>query len=78
MVIAQLLPPPHVTENSTGGKDPKVRIPAFPLHCGENGKVIALHLSPAIPPPYPVGGSVVTNDWCNIPGLDITAVIFVV
>ena len=31
------------------GKVPNVKAPAIPRHCGDNQKVIALHLSPAIP-----------------------------
>ena len=39
------------------GKDPNGKRPAFPLHCGDTQKVIALHFSPAIPHPSPkVGG----------------------
>ena len=45
MVTTLLLTPPYTTENLTG-----VRVPMLnPRHCGDNQKVIALHLRPAIP-----------------------------
>ena len=46
------------------GKVPNVKAPAIPRHCGDNQKVITLHLSLAIPRLSPYGGGVDTNDWC--------------
>ena len=48
------------------GKVPNVKALAIPWHCGDIQKVIALHLSLAIPRLFPVGGGggVDTNDWC--------------
>ena len=43
------------------GKVPNVKAPAIPRHCGDNQKVIALHLSPAIP----VGGG---GMWIQVTG----------
>ena len=45
MVATLLLAPPNKTVNLT-----RVRVPMFnPQHCGDNQKVIAVHLSPAMP-----------------------------
>ena len=50
MVTTLLLAPPYITENLTGVG---IQILKLRLHCGDNQKVIALHLSPAIPCPTP-------------------------
>ena len=54
------LSPTLHNRKSHRGKGPNVKPPAIPRHCGDNQKVMALHLSPAIP-------VVDTNDWCISP-----------
>ena len=56
MVTTFLLALPYTTENFTGVTVSML----YPRHCGDNQKVIALHLSPAIPGREAVD----TNDWC--------------
>ena len=48
-----LSPPPLHHRKSNEGKCPNVITLAFPWHCGDNQKVLALHHSPAIPPLSP-------------------------
>ena len=43
------------------GKGPNVKPLAIPRYCGDNQKVIALHLSSAIVG----GGTVDSKDWCT-------------
>ena len=69
MVTTLLLAPPYTNRKSHRGKGPNVKTPAIPRYCGDNQKVIALHLSPAIYTPVG-GGAVDTNDWCIIFGIE--------
>ena len=36
---------PYITEKFTVGKDLNIKTPALPLHCGDNQRLIALHLA---------------------------------
>ena len=51
--------------NSTGYRYLRnITSPALTQYCGGTQKVIALHISPAIPVGGVGGGAGVTNDWC--------------
>ena len=60
------LSPTLQNRKSHRGKGPNVKPPAIPGHCRDNKKVIALHLSPAIPVGGGGGGghAMDTNFWC--------------
>ena len=58
-----LCPALHNTK-SHRGKCPNVITHALSRHCGDNQKVIDLHLNPAIPRLPSKMGAVDTNDWC--------------
>ena len=51
---------------SPWGKDPYVKTLSFPLRCGDTRKVIAPHFSPAVPPPFPIGGG--GGQWLQMTG----------
>ena len=80
-LIAQLIAPPFITENLTGGKVSNVKTPALPPHCGTILKSLPFTLARLYSTPYPVnvcvcggGGGMVSNDWC-IRGLHYTEVL---
>ena len=57
------LSPTLHNRKSHQGKVPNVKPLVISRHCGDNKKVIALHLSMAIPVGGG-GGAMDTNDWC--------------